>query len=218
MIQPSLSLVIIRKGVGTYGAERGIANWRPELYWEKSTKLIRKYLAKLMISNSRPRSIYGQHFLCPAFFSPDFLIVSRAAALEGQYPVEYRGYFVHPSVRPSICPSVRSFVLRLIVSAGMGALAWWPLALGLRLCPGGLPTRFKPWLGGPSMEGCRIKGPGGPSPPWRPWPGSLGLGALVLGLWLGGPGLGVLAWGLYPSLEAMAWGLWPGVPDLGSLA
>ena len=49
MIQPSLSLVIIRKGVGTYGAERGIANWRPELYWEKSTKLMSKDLAQLII-------------------------------------------------------------------------------------------------------------------------------------------------------------------------
>ena len=34
--------------------------------------------------------------------SPDFPIVSRAAAQEGQCPVEYMGYFVRPSVRPSI--------------------------------------------------------------------------------------------------------------------
>ena len=48
------------------------------------------------------------------FFSPDFPIVSRAEAPEGQCPVEYRGYFVRPSVL---------FVQRLIVSADLGA---WP--------------------------------------------------------------------------------------------
>ena len=58
-------------------------------------------------TNSRPRSIYGQQYPCPAFlFFPDFPIVSRAAAPEGQCPVEYRGYFVRPYVRPSVCPSV----------------------------------------------------------------------------------------------------------------
>ena len=47
--------------------------------------------------NSRPRSIYGQQYSCPAFlFFPDFPIVSRAAAPEGQCPVKYRGYFVRP--------------------------------------------------------------------------------------------------------------------------
>ena len=55
----------------------------------------------------------------------------------------------------------------------------WPL--GPRLCPGGLPTRWKPWLGGPSLEACRIKGPGDPSPPWMPWPGGPGLGAKCIG-------------------------------------
>ena len=47
------------------------------------------------------------------FFSPDFPIVSRAAAPEGQCPLEYRAYFV----RPYVHLSVSSFVWRLIVSA-----------------------------------------------------------------------------------------------------
>ena len=50
--------------------------------------------------------------------------MSRAAAPEGQCPVEYRGYFVRPSVR------------HLIVSADLGTLALVALALGLRLCHG----------------------------------------------------------------------------------
>ena len=45
------------------------------------------------------------------FFLPDFPILSRAAAAEGQCPVEYRGYFVR----------------RLIVAWWPGGLvAWWP--------------------------------------------------------------------------------------------
>ena len=44
------------------------------------------------------------------FFSSDFPIVSRA---EKRCPVEYRGYFVVPSVCPSVRPSVYPSVLSL---------------------------------------------------------------------------------------------------------
>ena len=35
--------------------------------------------------------VSNQQYPCPAFFSPDFPIVSRAVTPEGQCPVEYRG-------------------------------------------------------------------------------------------------------------------------------
>ena len=92
-----------------------------------------------------------------------------------------------PSILPSVPPSI----------------------LARRPCPGSLGLRalaWKPWLGGPSLEVCRIKGPGSPSPPWRPWSGGPGLGALAWGFWPGGSGLG-----------ALAWGLWPRGPGLGPL-
>ena len=56
---------------------------------------------------------------CFSFF-PDFQIVSMAAVPEGRCPVECRGYFVRPSVHPSVC-------LRRL----------WLVALGLKLWPGG---------------------------------------------------------------------------------
>ena len=44
--------------------------------------------------------VYGQQYPCPAYlFPPDFQIICRAAVPEGQCPVEYRGYIVHPSIR-----------------------------------------------------------------------------------------------------------------------
>ena len=67
-----------------------------------------RYRRKKRESKSRPRSIYGQQYPCPAFlFFPDFQIVSRAAVPEGQFPVEGRGYFVNLSVRPSVRLSVQ---------------------------------------------------------------------------------------------------------------
>ena len=130
---------------------------------------------------------------CFSLFS-DFPIVSRAVAPEGHRLVEYRGYFVHPSV----CLSVRlaicllSYCICWLGSFGLVALAW------------------KLWLGSPSretlawrpkpgyMEACRIRGPGLEGLPrrpqhslqaWRLQPGGLGLGALAWGPWPRGPGL-----------------------------
>ena len=100
--------------------------------------------------NSQPRPIYGQQYPF-LFFLPDFPIVSRAAATEGQCPVEYRGYFVHTYVCPSVRPSVL-FVRRLIVSADLGALTWWPW-------PGGL---------GLKALGLKALGPRPEALPWRP--------------------------------------------------
>ena len=57
-----------------------------------------------LLLTSRTRSIYGHWSAVPLpcfFFFTDFPIVSRAAAPEGQYPIEYRGYFVRQSVSPS---------------------------------------------------------------------------------------------------------------------
>ena len=51
--------------------------------------------------------------------------------------------------------------------------------------------------------------------PSRCWPGGPGQWDLA-----GGPGLGALAWGLWPggpSLGALAWGPWSGGPRLGAL-
>ena len=108
---------------------------------------------------------------CFSFFIPDFLIVSRAAAPEGQCPVKY---FVQPFIRPSC----------------LFPLTWrlWLGALPSRCCPGGpaLETlSWKPWLGSHSLEASRVSRLGLPSQgfqdrvwgPWPAWPGEPGLGA-----------------------------------------
>ena len=89
---------------------------------------------------------------CPAFlFFSDYPIVSRAAAPEGQCPVEYRGYFVRPYVHPSVRPSIRlfisTFVCHFIGSTGMGALAGWPWPKG----PGLGALAWGLWPGGPGL-------------------------------------------------------------------
>ena len=67
---------------------------------------------------------------CFSFLFPDFPIVSRAAAPEGQCLVEYRGYFA----RPLLCLAPGLVALaRRIEGRGLGALAWrlWPGSPGL---------------------------------------------------------------------------------------
>ena len=89
------------------------------------------------------------------FFPPDFQIVSRAVFREEQCPVECRGYFVSPSVRPSICSSEEALACGL----RSGVLAWgpWPgkhglKALALAWRPGYLEALAQvPWPGGPGL-------------------------------------------------------------------
>ena len=91
------------------------------------------------------------------FFLP---IVSEAATPEVRYPVEYRGYFFHLSIRPSF---VQGPAFKMLArgpwpgAPGLGALAWghWPGGLGL---------------------GALV---------WGPWSGGLGLGTLAWGPWPG---------------------------------
>ena len=60
------------------------------------------------------------------FFPSDIPIVSRAAAPEGQCPVEYRGYFVRTSAHPSF----RGPAFKVLAwepwpgGPGLGALDW----------------------------------------------------------------------------------------------
>ena len=74
---------------------------------------------------------------CFSFFFSDFPIVSRAAVPEGQCPVEYRGYFVRPSIRPSFVQGP------CLQGVGLGALAWgpWPGGPGLGALAWGLWPR-----------------------------------------------------------------------------
>ena len=78
-------------------------------------------------SNSR-LMVHGQQYPCPAFlFFPYSPLVSRAAAPEGQCPVEYRGYFVRLSVLEG----------PLFGGPAFKVLAWepWPVGPGPEALP-----------------------------------------------------------------------------------
>ena len=91
---------------------------------------------------------------------PDFQILSRAAAPEGQFSVEYRGYF---------CPSIRP----LILSAGLGSLALWPWSE----VPGLEALAWRLWLGALGLRRWP-RGPGFKATAWEPLTWGPGLEAL----------------------------------------